>query len=94
MRWPGTAAMPGSAETKSVCQDLRRFSPSVIDLSPTASCFLISASISRSSTAFNCSAVISPAARLARASFSAAERSRLPTWSARNGGLVRCMLLT
>ena len=71
--------MPGSAEMKSVCQDLRRFSPSVIDLSPTASCFLISVSISRSSIAFSCSAVISPRSRLARASFSAAERSRLPT---------------
>ena len=27
----------------------------------------------------------------ARASFSAAGRSRLPTWSARNGGVVRSM---
>jgi hypothetical protein len=28
---------------------------------------------------------------LARASFSAGGRSRLPTWSARNGGAVRCI---
>ena len=52
--------MPGSAAMKSVCQDLRRFSPSVIDLRPVASCFLIRVSISRSSIAFNCSGVISP----------------------------------
>jgi hypothetical protein len=51
----------------------------VIDLSPAASCFLISASISRSSIAFNCSGVISPFSRFPRASLSAVERKRLPT---------------
>src|SRR5215203_2168081 len=65
-----------------------------MDLSPTASCFLMIASISRSSIAFNCSGVISFFSRFARASFSADERNRLPTWSARNGGLVRCILTT
>src|SRR4051812_40964010 len=44
--------------------------------------------ISVSSTALSCAAVISPLSRLARASFSGAERRMLPTWSARNGGLV------
>ncbi len=81
----------GQRRDEIVCQDLRRFSPSVIDLSPVASCFLIRISISRSSTAFNCSGVISPFSRLARASFRGLERSRLPTWSARKGGLVRCI---
>ena len=71
--------MPGSAAMKSVCHDLRRFSPSVMDLRPVASCFPIRISISRSSIAFSCSGVISPRSRLARASFKAAERSRLPT---------------
>ena len=47
-----------------------------MDFSPTASCFLMIASISRSSTAFNCSAVISFFSRLARASFSADERKQ------------------
>src|SRR5262249_51154784 len=94
LRWCATNSTPGSAATKSVCQDLRRFSPSVMDLRPTCSCFTIRISISRSSIALSSSAVIALVARLARASLSAAERSRLPTWSARNGGLVRCMLLT
>ena len=49
---------------KSECQNARRYSPSVIDFSPTASCFLMSASISRSSTAFSCAALISPRSRL------------------------------
>src|SRR4051794_41942136 len=44
--------------------------------------------ISVSSTALSCAAVISPLSRLARASFSGVERRMLPTWSARNGGLV------
>src|SRR5580698_887460 len=50
-------------------------------------------SISRSSIARSASAVISPRSRLARASFSTGGRSRLPTWSARNGGVVRCIKL-
>src|SRR5262249_26314839 len=44
-----------------------------------------------SSIAFSCSASSCLVSRLARASFNAGERSRLPTWSARKGGLVRCM---
>src|SRR6185436_2594310 len=83
--------MPGRRSRKSVCQERRRFSPSVTAFSPTASCLRIKAAMSRSSIAASCSAVISPRARLSRASFSAGERSRLPTWSARNGGLVRCI---
>src|SRR5579883_1491770 len=49
-------------------------------------------SISRSSIAVSSAAEISPLLRRARASFSAAGRSRLPTWSARKGGLVRGIL--
>src|SRR5512139_2313674 len=43
--------------------------------------------ISRSSTTCSASAEISPFSRFALASFRAAVRNRLPTWSARNGGL-------
>src|SRR5262245_14287983 len=50
-------------------------------------------SISRSSISLSCASLISPLACLARASFSGAVRNRLPTWSARNGALVRCMTL-
>src|SRR5262249_47505192 len=46
-------------------------------------------SISRSSTALSSAAVMAPFSRLVRASLSAAGRRKLPTWSARNGGLVR-----
>src|SRR3972149_9442105 len=48
-------------------------------------------SISRSSTALSGEASISPLACWARACFSAAGRSRLPTMSARKGGVVRCI---
>src|SRR6516162_1643460 len=46
-------------------------------------------SISRSSTALSSAAVMAPFSRLVRVSLSAAGRRKLPTWSARNGGLVR-----
>src|SRR4051812_1157732 len=48
--------------------------------------------ISESSTAFSCSAVIAPVSRFARASLMAAVRRKLPTWSARKGGAVLCIL--
>src|ERR1043165_6163600 len=57
---------------------------------PTSSCFLISFSISVSSTFLRSGAEISPFSRLARACFSGSERRKLPTWSARNGALVLC----
>jgi hypothetical protein len=53
--------------------------PSVTACRPTSSCFLMTRSISRSSTSFSCAGVISPLARFSRACFSAAGRSRLPT---------------
>src|SRR5262249_37428083 len=48
-------------------------------------------SISRSSISFSACSLNSPLACLARASWIAFGRSRLPTWSARNGGLFRFM---
>src|ERR1700722_13909840 len=72
---------------------MRRYSPSVADLSPIISCLRITPSISRSSMSVSSSALILPRARFSRASFSGAVRNRLPTWSARNGGLVRCMMV-
>src|SRR6516165_484354 len=47
-------------------------------------------SISWSSTAFSAAASIWPLANLSRASLSGVVRSRLPTWSARKGGVLRC----
>ena len=47
--------------------------------SPTSSCFLMTRSISRSSTSFSCAGEISSLACCSRAFFSAAGRNRLPT---------------
>src|SRR6185369_6699522 len=77
---------------KSKCHQERRNSPSVASFNPTSSCFLTIFSISRSSTALSAAASISFRARLARASLSGAVRSKLPTWSARNGGVFRCVI--
>src|SRR5262249_29339880 len=74
---------------KSKCHQERRNSPSVASPRPSSSCFLMTVSISPSSTALSSAAVLAPFSRLVRASLSAAGRRKLPTWSARNGGLVR-----
>src|SRR5450759_4523445 len=83
---------PDSPRKESKCHQERRNSPSVASLRPTSCCFLTIFSISRSSTALSASAEISPLACLARASFSGAVRSRLPTMSARNGGVLRWVI--
>src|SRR5450759_268001 len=84
--------MPFRARKKSKCHQERRNSPSVASFRPTSACFLMILSISRSSTALSAAESISPLANLARASFSGAVRSRLPTMSARNGGAVRWVI--
>src|ERR1019366_6290935 len=84
--------MPFRTRKKSKCHQERRNSPSVASFRPTSACFLMIFSISRSSTALSAAESISPLARLARASFSGALRSRLPTMSARNGGAVRWVI--
>src|SRR5215471_198946 len=72
--------------------DTRRYSPSVIDCSPAASCLAITPATSRSSIALKASASISSRARRSRAALSAGVRRRLPTWSARKGGIVRWVI--
>src|SRR5713101_229741 len=74
---------PSSFSRKSKCHHERRYSPSVASFSPISSCLRTIFSISRSSISRKSAAVISPRSRLARACLSGAERSRLPTWSAR-----------
>src|SRR5918992_1785323 len=78
---------------KSMCQDARRNSPSVADWSPTSLCIRTTSLIASSSTARSRSAESCPVAKPSRASRSSGGRSRLPTWSARNGGLSRGMLV-
>src|ERR1035437_7272622 len=84
--------MPFRARKKSKCHQERRNSPSVASFRPTSACFLMIFAISRSPTALSAAESISPLANLARASFSGAVRSRLPTMSARNGGVVRWVI--
>src|SRR5260370_62117 len=58
---------PSRPSRKSKCHQARRYSPSVTSCMPMSSCFLISFSISVSSTFFRSAAVMSPFSRLARA---------------------------
>src|SRR5262249_58761567 len=87
-----TGLTPSSPLKKSKCHHERRNSPSVAHCRPTSCCFLTTFSISASSISFNTAADIVPAATFARASLRRAGRRKLPTWSARDGGLVRCLV--
>ena len=71
---------------KSMCQEARRNSPSVAVRSPTSACIRTTSAIASSSIPRSSASSISPAACRARASSRFFGRSRLPTWSARNGG--------
>src|SRR3954465_13819013 len=83
---------PSKPWMKSMCQKSRRNSPSVTAGMPTDSCSATTSRMQRSCTAFRASCVISPFFALARASWSSCGRSRLPTWSARNGGFMAALL--
>ena len=74
---------------KSMCQEARRNSPSVTDCSPASSCMRTTSRIASSSACARPASSSRPAACASRASSSSGGRSRLPTWSARNGGRVR-----
>src|SRR2546429_1489470 len=73
---------------KSMCHQSRRNSPSVIACRPRLSCILTTSRMSRSWIAFSSAPESSPRRFLARASCRSWGRSRLPTWSARNGGFM------
>src|SRR5437763_5196240 len=79
---------PSSCAMKSRCQKSRRYSPSVTTRRPSDSCFATAARMTRSSASLSCAAVMVRELALVRASRSSGGRSRLPTWSARNGGVV------
>src|SRR5882672_551985 len=84
----GLSVTPSSCFTKSRCQKSRRYSPSVMPRRPIASCFATASRMHSSSTAFSQSAGSFPPLARARAATSPGGRSRLPTWSARKGGLA------
>src|SRR5215471_17347498 len=86
------SSQPVSLARKSKCHQERRNSPSVANFKPIEACLCTTFSISMSSTLRSSSGVISRFSSLARASLMRGGRSRLPTSSARKGGLVRCMV--
>src|SRR5262249_11094657 len=88
-----TGLTPSRPRKKSKCHHERRNSPSVAHCRPTSCCLATTFSISASSISFSAAAVMVPAACFARACVRRAGRRKLPTWSARNGGLVRCICL-
>src|SRR6478609_3631702 len=77
---------------KSMCHDVRRNSPSVAVRIPASRCRATTSRIALSSASRNPASSRSPDRCRARASSSAGGRSRLPTWSARNGGSVRAAM--
>ena len=78
---------------KSMCHEVRRNSPSVAAFRPTSACMATTWRIASSSTVRSSSADSLPFAWSSRAVSSAAGRSRLPTWSARNGGSFAMVFL-
>src|SRR5436190_3983804 len=87
------SSQPVNFARKSKCHQERRNSPSVASFSPIEACLCTTFSISMSSILDSSSAAISPFSSFARASLIFGGRRRLPTSSARKGGLVRCMVL-
>src|SRR3954462_7687572 len=73
---------------KSMCHDVRRNSPSVAVRSPASRWSATTSRMAASSTSRRPGSSSSRAWCRARASRSSGGRSRLPTWSARNGGSV------
>src|ERR1700729_989498 len=78
---------------KSICHEVRRNSPSVTLCSPASRFSSITSRIASSSRSRSASDSISPALYAARARARSGGRRRLPTWSARNGGLSRAGIL-
>src|SRR5215510_12420702 len=76
---------------KSRCQEWRLYSPSVTSLSPSSSCSRTTSRIAACWIRLSSASAISFFSAFSRASMSAAGRMRLPTCSARKGGLVRSM---
>src|SRR6266446_10514977 len=91
---PDESVTPSKPERKSMCHQSRRNSPSVTAWMPADSCFATASRMCLSCTARSCSALNSPRFALARASCNSRGRKRLPTWSARKGGVVRWAMAT
>src|SRR6476660_1806952 len=77
---------------KSMCHDVRRNSPSVALRRPMSRWTATTSRMASSSMSRRPSGLSCPAARSARAWSRCGGRRRLPTWSARNGGVVRSVM--
>jgi hypothetical protein len=77
---------------KSVCQVPRLNSPSVTDFRPISSCRRTTSRIAASCTSRSVPGEISLRLAASRAVISSCGRMRLPTWSARKGGLLRALI--
>src|ERR1700719_2350230 len=71
-----------------MCQEPRRNSPSVMPCRPASSCIRTAPEMHASSMARSSAADIAPSLNRSRARRSSGGRSKLPTWSARDGGLL------
>ena len=80
-------ARPENWVRKSMCQDFRRISPSVMPWRPTPSWSATASRMAASSAAARAAGLARPASFSRRSALSEAGRSRLPTWSARKGAL-------
>src|SRR5437762_5045336 len=89
---PVCVSTPSSCSRKSMWKNVRRNSPSVTPCNPTSSWNFTMPRIASSSTRRSSSRESLPAACLSRASRSSLGRRKLPTWSARNGGLSRALI--
>src|SRR5471032_2155925 len=90
---PPRTSTPSSCSRKSMWKKVRRNSPSVMPCRPQSSCILTTSRIAPSSTWRSAAASISPFFLRARASSSSLGRRKLPTWSARKGGVVRWVIV-
>src|SRR5579859_4472257 len=88
----GTRVTFANEVRKSMCHSLRRNSPSVASLRPTSSCSFTTSRMLSSSTFVSSARDRAFFWNASRASRSFFGRSRLPTWSARNGGFVRSVM--
>src|SRR5207247_2421091 len=79
---------PSKPWMKSMCHQSRRNSPSVTDWMPTDSCSFTTSRMSLSWISLSFASDSSPLRFFARPSCRSWGRSRLPTWSARNGGFM------
>src|SRR5262245_60924198 len=82
------ARAPSSLSMKSAWKEVRRYSPSVMPSRPTDSCMRMTSRMQRSCSSLSAAGPYCPFSDFSCAARSSGARSRLPTWSARNGPIA------